>query len=104
MEERVRMLADYDTGNWSVSDLCWRYGACRDTFYAWRQRREMGAADWFVDRSHAPLHCPHATDKALADAVIALRRRFPHFGPRKLLWKLKREAPATRLAGGLDDW
>jgi putative transposase len=95
MEERVRMLADYDTGNWSVSDLCRRYGVCRDTFYEWRQRRERGAADWFVARSHAPLHCPHATDPALADAVIALRRRLPHFGPRKLLWKLKREAPAT---------
>jgi transposase InsO family protein len=95
MEERVRMLADYDTGNWSVSDLCRRYGVCRDTLYDWRRRRESGAVDWFVDRSHAPLHCPHATDKALAEAVIALRRRFPHFGPRKLLWRLKREAPAT---------
>ena len=38
MEERVRMLADYDSGNWSVSELCRRYGVCRDTFYAWRRR------------------------------------------------------------------
>jgi len=46
MEERVRMLAEYDTGNWSVSELCRRYGVCRDTFYEWRRRREGGAADW----------------------------------------------------------
>ena len=95
MEERVRMLAEYDTGNWSVSELCRRYGVCRDTFYAWRQRREGGAADWFNDLSHAPRTCPHETDAALKDAIVGLRRRFPYMGPRKLLAKLKRETPVT---------
>jgi transposase InsO family protein len=95
MEERVRMLSDYDKGNWSVSDLCRRYGVCRDTFYEWRRRRHGGEQDWFLDRSHAPLHCPHETDQALADAIISLRRRFPHLGPRKLLVILERQAPET---------
>ena len=39
MEERVRMLSEYETGNWIVSELCRRYGVCRDTFYEWRKRR-----------------------------------------------------------------
>ena len=93
MEERVRMLAEYDTGNWSVSELCRRYGVCRDTFYEWRSRRDSGAADWFLDRSHAPLHCPHRTNEALKEEIIAMRRRFPYLGPRKLLAKLMRHAP-----------
>jgi transposase InsO family protein len=93
MEERVRILADYDTGNWSVSELCRRYGICRDTFYAWRKRRADGAADWFNDLSHAPLSCPHETDAALKAAIVSLRQRFPYLGPRKLLAKLEREAP-----------
>jgi transposase InsO family protein len=96
MEQRVRMLVDYDSGNWSVSDLCRRYGVCRDTFYEWRKRRDDGETAWFTDRSHAVEHCPHATDGALVEAIIALRRRFPHLGPRKLLWMLERHAPATR--------
>jgi putative transposase len=93
MEERVRMLSDYDTWNWSVSELCRRYGVSRDTFYEWRKRRDSGAADWFMDRSHAPLRCPHKTAVASKDAIISLRRRFPHLGPRKLLPMLEREAP-----------
>src|SRR5678815_2283128 len=93
MEERVRMLADHATGNFSVAELCRRYGVCRDTFYAWRKRRDGGEADWFVDRSHAPQRCPHRTDDALVDAIIALRRRFPHLGPRKLLAVLERRHP-----------
>ena len=81
MEERIRMLSDYDTGNWSVSDLCRRYEVCRDTFYEWRARRASGMADWFMDRSHAPLHCSHETGAAVKDAIVSLRRRFPHLGP-----------------------
>jgi transposase InsO family protein len=95
MEERVRMLADYDTGNWSVLELCRRYGVCRDTFYEWRKRRDGGDAGWFVERSHAVARCPHATDGALVETIVALRCRFPHLGPRKLLWMLERQAPAT---------
>ena len=95
MEERIRMLSDYDTGNWRVSDLCHRYGVCRDTFYEWRDRRASGAQDWFMDCSHAPLHCPHETEAVVKDRIVSLRRRFPHLGPRKLLAMLERRAPET---------
>jgi transposase InsO family protein len=95
MEERILMLSEYDTGNWSISDLCRRYGICRDTFYEWRKRREGHAAEWFMDHSHAPLHCPHRTETAISEAVISLRRRFPHLGPRKLRVVLGRQAPET---------
>src|SRR5665811_1425960 len=95
MQERVRMLSDYASGNWSVSDLCRRYGVCRDTFYAWRQRRESGEPDWFADRSHAPRHCPQRTDPALVESVVLLRRRFPHLGPRKLVAMLERRQPES---------
>nr|WP_245431847.1 helix-turn-helix domain-containing protein [Rhizobium sophoriradicis] len=59
MEERVRMLSDYVSGHWSVIDLCRRFGVSRETFYAWRKRQMSGAEDWFVDRSHGTVSCPH---------------------------------------------
>lgn len=95
MQERVRMLSDYESGNWSVSELCRRFGVCRDTFYAWRARRESGAPDWFADRSHAPQRCPQRTDPALVETIVSLRRRFPHLGPRKLLALLERRHPGS---------
>jgi transposase InsO family protein len=93
MEERIRMFLEYDSRNWSVSELCRRYGVSRDTFYEWRKRREAGDAAWFMERSHAPLRCSQTTDGAIAAKVIAARRRFPYLGPRKLLVVLDREAP-----------
>lgn len=95
MEQRIRMLADHDSGHWSVSDLCRRYEVSRDTFYVWQARRARGEPDWFHDRSHAARSCPHRTAGAIEDEVVALRQRFAHFGPRKLLAVLATRDPAT---------
>ena len=93
IEQRIRMLSEYETGNWRVSELCRRYGICRDTFYEWRSRKASGDPEWFKDRSHAPLHCSQTTAGAIAEKVIAARQRFPYLGPSKLLAVLEREAP-----------
>jgi transposase InsO family protein len=93
MEERIRMFLEYESGNWSVSELCLRHGIGRDTFYEWRKRKQSGDPEWFKDRSHAPLQCRQTTDAAVAEKVIAARRRFPYLGPRKLLALLDRQAP-----------
>jgi transposase InsO family protein len=93
MEERISMLADYDTGAFSVAALSARYGVSRDTFYFWLARRQSGAGDWFAERSHAPLVCPHATAASVVEVVVALRRRFVHFGPKKIRAYLQRERP-----------
>jgi transposase InsO family protein len=93
MEERIRMFLEYESGNWSVSEICRRYGVCRDTFYEWRKRRQTRDPEWFKDRSHAPLQCWQTTDSSIAEKVIAARRRFPYMGPRKILAVLERHAP-----------
>jgi transposase InsO family protein len=90
LEQRVALLLDYDTGAFSVTELCARYGIDRTTFYRWRDRRASGEAGWFDDRSHAPLSCPHVTATEQCEVVIAVRRRFPHFGSKKVKAWLER--------------
>ena len=91
MEERIGLFRAWDTGVFSVSDLCNRHGISRETFYVWKRRREGGDADWFEARSHAAAICPHATDGRMADRLIAVRRKFPHFGPKKIKGYLEDE-------------
>lgn len=93
MERRVGLLQDYDTGAFSVTELCAQYGIDRSTFYLWRARRESGKARWFEDHSHAPGICPHRTGSDVAEAVVALRTRFPHFGPKKIRAYLTSQEP-----------
>lgn len=93
MEERVRMMAVYDSGALSVSAVCAAFGVSRETFYYWHRRRSQGGAEWWTDRSRAPQHCARATPEAIRLAVVAMRERYPSFGPRKVLAKLMSEAP-----------
>ncbi len=58
----------------------------------WQRRCGSEEARWFEDRSHAVACCPHATDGRIADRIMAVRRRFPHFGPKKIKAWLKDES------------
>lgn len=93
LEERVAMMADYDTGSFTVSELCREYEVSRPTFYGLLKRRASGDARWFVERSHAPLSCPHRTPEAVCAQVLEIKRRFPRFGPKKVRARLLRDAP-----------
>jgi transposase InsO family protein len=93
MEERVGLFRDYDTGVFSVSDLCQRYGISRETFYVWKHRRESGDDHWFEGLSHAVEHCPHATSDRLIKQIVATRRKFPYFGPKKIKIWLENNVP-----------
>ena len=84
VEERIAMFRDYDTRAFSVSELVARHGVSRETFYVWQRRRESGDPRWFEERSRAPSSRPHTTSVVDADAIIGVRRRFPHFGPKKI--------------------
>ena len=82
--ERIALKREFETGVFTVSELCRRHGISRETFYVWQRRWESREARWFEDRSHAVASCPHATDGRIAARVVAVRRQFPHFGPKKI--------------------
>jgi putative transposase len=93
VEERIAMFRDYETGAFAVTDLCRRYEVSRETFYVWKRRRDAGNEWWFEERSRAPEHCPQATPQAQVAQIVAMRKRFPRFGARKVLSKLVEERP-----------
>jgi transposase InsO family protein len=108
--ERIALMREFETGVFSVSELCRRHGISRETFYTWRRRWASGGARWFEERSHAVTICPHATDGRLAERIIAVRRQFPHFGPKKIKARLEHESrrkgdgaawPATSTIGDI---
>jgi len=106
VEERIGLFLDYETGVFTVSALCRRYGISRDTFYVWKRRRESGSPQWWEEKSHATALCPHRTPEAVAAAAIGVRKQFPHFGPKKIrAWLSAKEPgfawPAASTIGGI---
>ena len=106
MEERIAMFREYDSGVFGVSELARRYGISRETFYQWKRRRDGGDAEWFRDRASAPGSCPHQTEAWVAESILAMKRRFPGFGPKKVRAKLAEAHthitwPATSTVGDI---
>lgn len=91
MKERVRFIADFEGGLFSLSELCQRYGISRKTGYKWIERFEAEGPKGLTDRSRAPHTCPHLTDSEVVGLLIDARLAHPRWGARKLIpWLAKR--------------
>lgn len=82
---RVQFISEYQTGLWSMTELAEQYGISRKTGYKWVERAATGGLAALLDQSRRPLTQPTATDRALVDALVAVRRRHPRWGAKKLL-------------------
>jgi len=84
MEERLKMVLEWEAGGLSVSELSRCYGISRKTAYKWLGRYRAGGVAGLADRSRAPLHHPRALSAAVVEAVLSVRRRYPSWGPKKI--------------------
>lgn len=108
MDERTRFVAAALSGVENMSELCRQFGISRKTGYKLLRRFEAEGPAGLLDRSRAPLSNPRAVDASLIDPIVALRRRYPSWGPRKLkAWLEAHEAarawPAASTIGRILD-
>lgn len=85
MDERLRFVGACTSGEFTVRDLCRRFGVSRKTGYKWLARYAADGPAGLSERSRAPHRHPNRADPSVLDLVTELRRVHPHWGPRKLL-------------------
>ena len=85
MEQRLEFIREYETGLFTMTELAEQYGVSRKTGYKWLARYAGERVAGLSDRSRRPHQSPQATDTEVVDALVALRHRHPHWGPKKLL-------------------
>lgn len=93
MDERVHFISEYQRGIWSMTELCDRVGVSRKTGYKWLARYERDGAAGLAERSSRPHTSPQATPSKLVDAIIAVRKRHPTWGGKKILPVLRARHP-----------
>ena len=92
IEQRRAFVDDHESGQWSMTELCERYGITRPTGYLWARRyREAGLAG-LAERSRVPGACPHRTAPEVEERILELRER-RGWGAKKLLQALARGHP-----------
>jgi putative transposase len=93
MDEKMAFIAECLRGELPMTALCERYGISRDTGYRLLGRYREEGSGGLVPRSRAPHRHGLAMAAAVAEAITALRRKRPFWGPRKLRAVLVRDDP-----------
>ncbi len=96
-EQRQRFLEDYKLNYYTVTELAGRFGVSRKTAYKWIHRYEELGQRGFRELSRRPHSCPRQTDAAIVEELVALRKRHPRWGARKLLDLMRRRDPQRSL-------
>jgi hypothetical protein len=97
MEKRKEFLADYVSGDWTMSELCRMHGISRPTGYAVLRRYAECGEEGLAERSHAPARHPNQTPAEIEQLVLGLRREHPLWGPRPLKKVLEDRNPGLAM-------
>jgi len=92
---RMRFITEWHTGCWTMTDLCAEYQISRKTGYKWLDRYAAAGPSGLSDHSRRPHHSPQATAADVIETMVALRRRHPRWGARKLLAVAARRGPTV---------
>jgi transposase InsO family protein len=89
VEQRKQFVLDYQSGEWTMRELCQAYGVSRPTGYAVLRRYAQGGERGLQEQSRAPRRHPQQTPPPLEEAIVELRRQHPRWGPRTLRGRLQ---------------
>lgn len=93
MQQREEFVEAYESGLFSLSELCIEYAVSRKTAYKWLARYEQEGVAGLQERSRAPHSCPHQMASEVRQALLKARDAHPHWGPRKLLAVVAKQRP-----------
>lgn len=96
VEERMKFVAAFKSGDWSMTELCNEFGITRATGYKYLKRYEEEGVDGLKDRSHAVHNQPNRTSEKMVRMVLDMREQHPTWGPRKLLQRLRGRYPTVK--------
>jgi transposase InsO family protein len=93
MDEKMQFVAERLANEEPMTMLCERYGISRQTGYELMRRYLAEGPSGLEERSRAPHIHGRATAAELVVRIVDLRRRKPHWGPKKLLAILAQADP-----------
>jgi transposase InsO family protein len=96
MEEKLKFVLEYLEQEWSMSELCERYGIARETGYVWLRRYQAVGWEGLREKSRAAQRYPNQTAEEIEEKVLDLREAHISWGPRKLKRVLERDEPGQR--------
>lgn len=104
MDQRIRFIADWLSGDYRKTELCVAYGISRPTADKWIERYGESGGAGLEDRPRAPHRHPNETARELCGMIIEAKLKHRSWGPKKVMDSLRSEGavlswPADSTAG-----
>lgn len=102
MKERTKLVLEWEDrrkhspdGRVNLSELARKYGVTRQSVHTWiaRYRRANGALDSLAEKSRRPHSSPNKVPDDVEALIVAAKKAYPKWGPRKLRWILADRYP-----------
>lgn len=96
MDQKIQMIGDYLSGEYTITRLSEMYEVSRKTIYKWVRRYESEGPSGLEERSTAPRSHPNATPLGTAREIVATKLRHRKWGPKKVIAWLEEHRPGER--------
>lgn len=93
MDQRMQLIADWVSGEYTKSELCCAYEISRPTADKWIARYMARGAPGLLELTRAPHTHPNATPEALRASIVTTKLQHQRWGPKKVMDRLRRERP-----------
>ena len=106
MDQKIQLIADWQTKQLSITDLSKKYGISRPIVYKWTTRYKQQGVDGLKEQNRAPIHSPNQTADDIVKLIIKEKLKNRKRGPKKVLYQLKRQYPNINwpAASTIGDW
>lgn len=93
MDQKVQMIGNWLSGNYSITELSRIYEISRKTLYKWIKRYQIDSDNGLKDISSRPITFARAIPAAIVSEILIFKNEHPTWGARKLLARLKEDRP-----------
>lgn len=87
-EQRMKFITAVLHEESAFNEICMRFGISRKTGYKWYNRFLKKGEGGLKDLSSARHNQPEQTSEVIVNAILAIKKRFSYWGPRKIYSRL----------------
>lgn len=93
MDQKIQMVADWQSQYLSITNLSLKYSLSRPTIYKWLKRYEEFGIDGLKEQSRRPLSSPNQTQDDMVELIVKEKLKNRKRGPKKVYYQLKTQHP-----------
>ena len=84
MEQKVEFICEWNSGKYTITELCKAFEISRPTGYQLIERYEKFGMEGLLQKSKAPIYHPNRTKKEIEEMILCLKEKYQRWGAKKI--------------------